>query len=288
MNGVAILLCRNALHLTKRSLATLLNQTQPIDILVIDNASTDGTVKYLIAQQTRYRNIYRMSFPQVQSVARCWNLGLGWAWERGHSRALVVNADTELLPETYARLGAYLGARPAIGMITAVGVAEDPRYPETILERPHPDYSCYMIAKWAHEWIPFDQQYEGAYFEDADHHVRLYRAGIWAGSINLGFLHVSSGTLKHADQDEVDRIHRHYGANKRRFMDRYGCVPGTKAYERLFLPDGSAKNLPAQDGQQNENQQVACATGQGVGLAGDVLAPEAEDQPDNHQDPEKK
>lgn len=234
MNGLIILLCRNTLTLSRRCLQTLLAQTAPVNILVVDNASTDGTGKYMGSLQA---NIYRMTFPAVTSVARCWNEGLQWGWSRGHMEALVVNADTELLPNTYKLLKDYLDAADhhTAGMITAVGVAESPSYPENLTPRPHPDYSCYMIAKWAHQRIPFDEAYDGAYLEDADHHVRMFRAGIWAGSINLGFKHYSSGTLKFADEQETNRINRHYQRNKARFLAEYGCVPGTKGYERLFL-----------------------------------------------------
>jgi glycosyltransferase involved in cell wall biosynthesis len=240
--GLIILLCRNALHLSRRCLETLLAQTADVDILVIDNASSDGTAKYMAAQQARHTNIYRLSFPMVTSVARCWNEALTWAWGRGFTEALVVNSDTELLSGTYDQLLAYMRANK-VGMVTAVGVAEKPGWPDVVTPRPHPDYSCFMIAAWAHRMIPFDQHYEGAYFEDADHHVRMFRAGIWAGSINIGFLHHSSGTLKCADPAEDARIRTNYAHNKQRFLKQYGCVPGSKAYERLFLP---AKTTTAQ------------------------------------------
>lgn len=233
--GLIILLCRNALPYSRACLETLLAQTVPVDILIIDNASTDGTGKYMAAQQARHSNIYRMTWSQVESVARCWNEALWWGWERGHKEALVVNSDTELLPRTYQTLAELLGSK---GMLTAVGVdgvekvaslpEGEPAY------RLHPDYSCYMMAQWAHRLVPFDQMYDGAYFEDADHHVRLYRAGIWAGSIDLGFLHASSGTIKSADAIEQARINRHYRWNKERFYRQYGTVPGTRGYELLF------------------------------------------------------
>lgn len=256
MNGLIILLCRNTLTLSRRCLQTLLAQTAPVNILVVDNASTDGTGKYMGSLQA---NIYRMTFPAVTSVARCWNEGLQWGWDRGHMEALVVNADTELLPNTYKLLKDYLdgagdyldgaGYHHIIGMITAVGVAENPSYPENLTLRPHPDYSCYMLAKWAHQRIPFNEQYDGAYLEDADHHVRMFRAGIWAGSINLGFKHYSSGTLKFADDQEANRINQHYRRNKARFLQQYGCVPGTKGYERLFLPAQGSPDV-ARDAEQ--------------------------------------
>lgn len=252
--GLVILLCRNAIHYSRHCLDTLLAQTVPVSILVVDNASTDGTAKYMAAQQCMHSRIYRMTYPTVTSVARCWNEGLTWGWGRGHKEALVVNNDTELLPATYEKLVARIHAHHQ-GMLTAVGVDKDPSYPRKVTQRLHPDYSCYMLTQWAHKLVPFDQGYEGGYFEDADHHVRLYRAGIWAGSINLGFLHHSSGTLQSADAKERERINNNYQRNKDRFLRQYGCVPGTKPYERLFLPaDGRADDVAADSEQAEEPQ----------------------------------
>ncbi len=270
--GFIIMLCRNALDYSRACLKTLLAQTVPVEILVIDNASTDGTAKYMAHQQALHPSIFRMSFSQVTSVARAWNEGLWCAWDRGHKEALVVNNDTELLPETYQMLRYYLQAyrTPLAGMITAVGVRENPELPPDgqMIERPHPDYSCYMITQQAHKQVPFDQQYRGGYFEDADHHIRMQRAKLWAGSINLGFLHRASATLKLADPAEKARIDKHYAENKQRFYSTYGCVPGTKAYERLFsLEAGNGAHLAGNKDKQDDQQNSADDPEHGLGHA---------------------
>jgi glycosyltransferase involved in cell wall biosynthesis len=240
-----IVLCRNAIQYTRLCLPTLLQQTANVPVLAVDNASSDGTPGWLRAQR-----VWRMSFGKVQSVAHCWNQALDYAWSRGCKRALVVNNDTELLPGTYETLDSYAAADPGIGMVTAVGVAAAPAYPREIAARLHPDYSCYMITRWAHQRIPFDEGYVGGYFEDSNHHVRLFRAGIWAGSINIGFLHRSSGTLKQASRREQARINANYAANKARFLEQFGCLPGTRGYEQLF----SAHDHGQQTGEDPERQ----------------------------------
>lgn len=237
--GMIILLCRNALTYSRKCLQTLIGQTYPCEILVVDNASSDGTARYMAAMQARTPGLFRMSFHQVTSVARCWNEALAWSWLRGHKEALVVNNDTELLPRTYEILLAHLQASTH-GMVTAVGVdgvEKKPAYPEEIVERYHPDYSCFMMTNWAHKHVPFDQYYDGGYLEDSKSHASLHRAGIRAVSINLGFLHHSSGTIKTADAAEQARINHHFTQNKERFYREFGCVPGTKGYEDLFTED---------------------------------------------------
>ncbi len=233
--GIVILLCRNALNYSRKCVQTLIGQTYPCEILVVDNASTDGTARYMAALQVRTPGMYRMTFSEVAGVARCWNESLNWAWLRGHSEALVVNSDTELLPKTYEVLREAMASQEHCGVMTGVGVPHRPRLPEGELQHmAHPHYSCYMIAEWCHRRIPFDERYDGAYLEDCKHHISMFRAGIYAGSVNLEFFHHFSGTMKTADQPELDRIGRHYLANKARFYQEFGAVPGTKGYEALF------------------------------------------------------
>jgi glycosyltransferase involved in cell wall biosynthesis len=228
-----IQLCRNTLTYSKACLKTLLAQTVPVDILLVDNASSDGTTQWAASQQALHSNVLRVTYQEVESVACCWNRALDWAWKRGYDEALVVNSDTELLPCTYQRLDEYLTKG---GMITGISVDRPPVEPEQITLNNHSDYSCFMIACWAHRQVPFDEGYAGAYFEDNDHHVRMHRAGIAANGTNLEFLHHRSTTLRLADKNERERITYHYDRNKLRFLNEYGCLPGTKGYAELFLP----------------------------------------------------
>ena len=237
--GLIAMLCRNSLHYSRACLKTLQAQNHPCDILVVNNASSDGTGSWVRAEQAKDSNLYAMHFPEVRSVAECWNRALGWAWKRGHNEALVVNNDTEFLPETFAALLAFKTSdyvQDVPGMTTCVSVRERSElvWDGTYAPRPHPDFSAFMLARWAHELVPFDESYEGAYCEDCDLHVRMHRRGIRAVNLGIPFLHHASGTLKDADPVEQRRIERCASANRERFRAKYGCVPGTQSYSELF------------------------------------------------------
>lgn len=240
-NGIVIVVCRNTLELTYRCLPTLLALEGSPMVIVIDNASTDGTAAWLRSQSSLNPALRVGSYPSVQSLSALWNDALLAAFRGyGAEEALVVNNDTELRPETYQTLKRYLSQEERVGMVTAVGVGDREQFesPIEISFRPHPDFSCFMMAKWAWEETGgFDEGYKGAFYEDCDLHIRMYRAGIKAVSCGVPFLHYSSGTLKKSDPAERKRIEANYAANKARFVAQYGCVPGTKAYERLFLRD---------------------------------------------------
>jgi GT2 family glycosyltransferase len=240
--GLVIMLCRNGLHLTRRCFETLLDLDGNVMVLAVDNASEDGTGRWLTSMQSRCNRLLLIHYGEVQSVAQAWNDALNWAWDRGQTEALVVNNDCELLPCTYELLLGRMKTEK-LGMVTAVSMDRLPDIPTRITTSPHLDYSCYLISKATHRQVPFDPGYVGAYFEDNDHHVRLHHSGITAVSLSLGFLHHRSSTLKFASPEEQKRINENFAANKERFRRRYGAVPGTKRYEALFAPHVKSVNL---------------------------------------------
>ena len=228
-SGAAVIVCRNNLAYTKAAIASLQASTVPLKILAIDNASSDGTAQWLATQP-----IYRITFGDVRSLSRCWNDGLVWCWS-GFREALVINNDVELLPNTFEALHGCL--EPPVGMTTCVSVDRREKLvqPDSYSLRPHPDFSCFMIHRLAYSNVgPFDERYEGGYFEDNAYHVRMHRAKIKAVNIGLPFLHHGGTTLKNAGPDERDRINKHYTTNKKLFYSQFGCYPGTKGYEDLF------------------------------------------------------
>ena len=97
------------------SLRPLLNHesdsaSAPAEIIVVDNASRDGTVAWL-----------RTAWPQVQVLASAKNLGFGRANNAGLARArgewlLLLNPDTLVQPGAVETLITFLAAHPAAGM----------------------------------------------------------------------------------------------------------------------------------------------------------------------------
>jgi GT2 family glycosyltransferase len=85
--------------------------TLPLEVVVVDNASTDGS-----ADSVRGR------FPAVRLVANPRNLGFGAACNRGLRAAtgayrLLLNSDAEVGPGSVEALAALLDARPDVGIV---------------------------------------------------------------------------------------------------------------------------------------------------------------------------
>lgn len=220
---------RNNVHLTRKAIASFRKQdiVGGVDIFVINNASTDGTNEYLSTQL----DIVNMYYDPMLSVAASWNLGLKLAFKMGAPYALVVNNDVELLPQTYS----FLCSEEA-PFVTAIGSAKP--LPEDggpasgfLSKRPHPDFSCFLIRKELYETIgPFDENFNGAFCEDGDYDLRMFKAGIRAYCIDLPFLHHGSATVKNADPSEVRRIQLHADKNRQYFKKKWGFEMGSKEY----------------------------------------------------------
>jgi GT2 family glycosyltransferase len=227
------MLTRNNLHLTKKAVASVLKQdiSSGVDLLVIDNGSTDGTREWLRSQT----NISSLCPSPPMSVSAAWNLGLT-VFLKKSEYVLVVNNDIELRPDTYAWLVGDGG-----GFVTAVGTNDpekvQPPYldPDPSKKRPHPDFSCFLIRKEVFEEVgPFDERFEGAYCEDSDYHVRMHRAAIAAYALELPFLHHGAQTVKNADPGDQKRIQIQADKNRALFKQIYGFGVGSPEYYASF------------------------------------------------------
>lgn len=110
-----VVLCYNGIELTLACIESLQRLSYAsFDILVVDNASQDGTPAAVRAQ-----------FPDVEVIetganlgfAAGNNVGLRYALDHGYDYALLLNNDTEVAPDLLAVLVAVAEADPAVGVL---------------------------------------------------------------------------------------------------------------------------------------------------------------------------
>lgn len=140
----AILVNYNGLAYTNRTIDTLLasQPTSSVEIIVVDNASTDGSVEVLAAR-----------YPNVRWIRNSRNLGLAPANNQGIEAArgryiFVVNNDTIVLPGTVDRLVEYLDAQPNVGAAGSKVLNPDGTIQGTVKNSPTP-----MVALFGRESI---------------------------------------------------------------------------------------------------------------------------------------
>lgn len=89
----AVVVTYNRLDLLRQCVQALRRQTEACDILIVDNASTDGTAKWLNEQQ----DLNHRNTGSNLGGAGGFNYGMRWAVETGYSYVWVMDDDT--LPE---------------------------------------------------------------------------------------------------------------------------------------------------------------------------------------------
>jgi GT2 family glycosyltransferase len=244
-----VIVARNNLDLLKQSVASAQAQDVPVRVLVVDNGSGPDVGVWLRCR----RDVMSIAFMPQHSVSRAWNAALGFLFgARWCERVLVINQDSVLRPDTYRWLeneqamfvtGVGSDDPEAINTLMHVGRIGEPGgfdtypTPRPDATRPHPDFSCFMISRECYERVgPFDEQFLGAFCEDADMHCRMHQLGIRAYAIDLPFWHVGGGsqTVKRADPAERERICMQADENRERFRAKWGFWVGSEDYYKFF------------------------------------------------------
>jgi len=108
-----IIVSWNCLSYLQKCLESILSSSVsfPLEIIIVDNGSSDGTVEAI-----------KLAYPQVKIIANQSNLGFPRACNQGleastGSFILLLNPDTELNPETLEKTVGFLENHPEIGLM---------------------------------------------------------------------------------------------------------------------------------------------------------------------------
>lgn len=96
----AVVVTYNRLDLLRQCAQALRNQTVACDILIVDNASTDGTSQWLASQPDLH---YRDTGSNLGGAGG-FNLGMRWAVETGYDYVWVMDDDTLPQPDALEKL----------------------------------------------------------------------------------------------------------------------------------------------------------------------------------------
>lgn len=219
-----LILARNNMELTKKTIASVEAQDVSTAIYVIDNDSTDGTTQWLAEN-----GICKFTFRPQLGVSDGWNFGLRYLFKQ-YDHVLVLNNDV-ILPYWFYRF--LLGYD--MPFITGVAIDTMPTAPsEQMPLSPNPDFSAFLIRKKVWEEVGEFNVDMKFYASDCDYHVRGHRECIPMLKANVPYFHASSSTLKNANPDERRCIEEQANSDRKVFRDIYGCIPGEPAYNDLF------------------------------------------------------
>jgi N-acetylglucosaminyl-diphospho-decaprenol L-rhamnosyltransferase len=240
----------NSWELTKTCLEHLLQQTSPHSVIVVDNASTDGTPERL-----------RRSFPDARIVQLAVNHGFAIACNRGAEAGggdvvVLVNNDVECPPGFLERLVAPLRKDARLGSVAAVlvqaegrtidsvGLTADrtlagfPRLRGHAVAKAHsasPVLSGPAGAAGAYRRVAWEQvggldEHVFMYGEDLDLALRLRAAG-WhtALATDAVAVHLGSASIRHRSPSQ----RYHGGFARGYFLRRYGVLHSDAAVRAI-------------------------------------------------------
>jgi hypothetical protein len=150
--------------------------TARLDVIVVDNASTDGT-----------RELVESRFPQARVVSSP-NLGFAYGNNRGIEQAharylLLLNPDTEVIDGTFGELVQLLDARPQVGLAGARQVTPKGRLGLTM--RRFPSFTRALGEALLSERWPVHPAWAGERVLDRDEYEREGECDWTSGSFML-------------------------------------------------------------------------------------------------------
>jgi GT2 family glycosyltransferase len=110
----------------KKNIDSLLKSNYPIDIIVVDNASTDQSVDYL----KEYKNIQLIQNNTNLGFGKANNIGIDIAIKNGADAIFLLNQDTWVFENTITNLAEKLFENPDFGIVSPMHFSAD----ETILD----------------------------------------------------------------------------------------------------------------------------------------------------------
>lgn len=192
--AAAVVVTYNRMELLKQNIKKLLEQSYPCDILVVDNASTDGTDKAMLSMEEAGMLLYRNTEANLGGAGG-FNFGMRWAVEAGYSYIWVMDDDCLPSPDALEKLmeadklldGNY-------GWLSSVALWTDGReckmnrqklkksfYEYTIMKAIYENYEELAdVHAWGAQWIPenyVQKDFKVPYHDGA---VKLYKeVGLW-------------------------------------------------------------------------------------------------------------
>lgn len=223
------------------------NCNVPIDVIVVDNASTDFTVQKVINDFREYGFSVSVHANETNTgCAKAWNKGIEIAKSKGCNYFAIFNSDILVSPNAiqnmYDRLA--LGDKQ---LVAGLDISGESPLPESVLdvtagicrkdysEAPHPHFSCFMISENTIESVGwFNEIFYPAYFEDNDYHHRIRAMFGNDAAITIttaAFHHFGSKTQNEALGIGTPVVRGDvFKENERRFVELWGSVPATATW----------------------------------------------------------
>ena len=127
-----------------RCFTSLRESTLPVQTIVVDNASNDGSVEYI---KEHYPEIHLIESKENLGFGKGNNLALRYAYEQGCDYVFLLNQDAWLDdPDVLNRLVSLSQKHPEYGIISPMHIAPDKRSLNMMIEYGNTAYSKRMLS----------------------------------------------------------------------------------------------------------------------------------------------
>lgn len=157
----------------------------------------------------------------VNSVAGAWNDAIEMADRLMDSYVVIANQDIEF---------------PDLTELKRVAIKEGIAATKT--KDGHPDFALFAVnPSWIKETFgtlrPFDEGYEGAYFEDNDFRYQCHLKGINIPLLDLEFKHFGSSVVK-LDIGAQKENEKRFRKNHIYYINKWGGIRGAETFKTAF------------------------------------------------------
>jgi GT2 family glycosyltransferase len=231
---------RNCLELTKAAVASLKTR-HPFHLYFIDDHSSEDTKTWL----SSVPNATIFTDPEHSTgVAWNWNLGISAALNDGMTHILIANNDIILHPDAIDAITRRVNVGDAV---LVSGLPVNCGAPQDVLnidvtdtgDGEKAEYSCFMITADTIRRVGwFDENYQGAYYEDTDYRAAIYHFGEREVSTHTAqYYHYNSSAIKE-DSDLNEVIQERASQNHNRFISKWGrdWIDDVRAMNALCYP----------------------------------------------------
>lgn len=128
----------------ERCFKSLCDSELPVQTLVIDNASNDGTVEYIRAH---FPDIHLIESKENLGFGRANNLGMRYALDNGADYVFLLNQDAWIEPNTITKLVCVAEKHPEYGILSPLQVnAEKSKVLSGVIDfLSYPTHTCYDL-----------------------------------------------------------------------------------------------------------------------------------------------
>jgi len=258
----AVVVTYNRKHLLKECLDALLSQTRPLDsIIVIDNASTDGTPEFL--KENGYLDNPKIDYvrlPENTGGAGGFYEGVKRGYEKGYDWLWLMDDDAEPKKDALEILTFYFKLKNVVGLASTVLSPEGDisifcrgkidfkkifpliqkpidsrKYEQNIVEIDMASFVGLLISRIAIEKIKFPKKEFFIYHDDVEYCIRLRREG------KIFLIPKSIIIHKEANKGEIEK----------NFL---GKISKRKSFEKFWLVYYGIRNLTWLGKQYSENK----------------------------------